>query len=206
MQREERTGRDRLAGLVGCGEGDATGDHAREASRLDLQTREVITEAGRQGELEVWGATVFDGYWKSPEANAEVFTEDGFFRTGDVFEIAGDGERLYKFVGRCKDIIIRGGLNISPDEIDNLLAGHPRIAEVAVVGYEYEIMGERIGAVVVPKPGETLTLGDLTAYLDEKGLAKIKWPEQIRCADELPYNATGKVMRREIKDLFKEDS
>ncbi len=171
---------------------------------VDLQTGDPVTKAGKQGELEIWGASVFDGYYESPEANAEVFTEDGYFKTGDVFEIAGDGDqaKFYKFVGRCKDIIVRGGVNISPDEIDNLLAGHPKVAEVAVVGYDDEVMGERIGAVVVPKPDEILTLEELTDFLREYGLAVFKLPEQLRCVDALPHNATGKVLRRELKDLF----
>ena len=163
-----------------------------------------MTEAGKQGELEIWGASVFDGYYESPETNAEVFTEDGYFKTGDVFEIAGDGDqaRFYKFVGRCKDIIVRGGVNISPDEIDNLLAGHPKVAEVAVVGYDDEVMGERVGAAVVAKPDEDVTLEELTDFLRELGLAVFKLPEQLRCVDALPHNATGKVLRRELKDLF----
>jgi len=171
---------------------------------VDLQSSDHVTEAGNQGELEIWGASVFDGYYKSPEANEEVFTEDGYFRTGDVFEIAGDGDqaKFYKFVGRCKDIIVRGGVNISPDEVDNLLAGHPKVAEVAVVGYDDEIMGERIGAVVIPKPDENVTLEELTDFLREHGLAVFKLPEQLRCVDVLPHNATGKVLRRELKDLF----
>lgn len=171
---------------------------------VDLQTGDVVSRAGQQGELEIWGTSVFDGYYKSPEANDEVFTKDGFFKTGDVFEIAGDGDtaRFYKFVGRCKDIIVRGGVNISPDEVDNLLAGHPKVAEVAVVGYDDEIMGERIGAVVVPKSGENVTLGELTGFLRGHGLAVFKFPEQLRCVDALPHNATGKVLRRDLKVLF----
>ena len=148
---------------------------------------------------------MFDGYWKSPEANAEVFTEDGYFRTGDVFEIVKDAEgepRFYKFVGRCKDIIIRGGVNISPDEIDNLLAGHPKVAEAAVVGYPDDVMGERVGAVVVPKPGEVPVLADLTDFLRSKGLAVFKLPEQLRIVGEIPHNAVGKVLRRELVGLF----
>ncbi len=174
---------------------------------VDLQSGEIVNKPGIQGELEIWGATVFDGYFKSPEANEEVFTEDGWFRTGDVFEIAGEGdkEKLYKFVGRCKDIIVRGGMNISPDEIDNLLAGHPKVAEAAVVGYDDEVMGEKVGAVVVPKPGETVSLDDITDFLREKGLAVFKLPEKLRCVDELPHNATGKVLRRELKALFDEE-
>jgi acyl-CoA synthetase (AMP-forming)/AMP-acid ligase II len=171
---------------------------------VDLRSGEVVSGPGEQGELEIWGATVFDGYWKSPDANTEVFTEDGYFKTGDVFEVAGDGNktRFYKFVGRCKDIIVRGGVNISPDEVDNLLAGHPKVAEVAVVGYDDEIMGERIGAVVVPKPGATVTLDELTVFLRQQGLAVFKLPEQLKYVDEIPHNATGKVLRRELKELF----
>ena len=170
----------------------------------DLGTREEVTEPGQQGELEIWGSTLFDGYYKSPEANAEVFTGDGYFRTGDVFEITGTGDapKFYKFVGRCKDIIVRGGVNISPDEIDNELAGHPKVAAVCVVGVDDEIMGERIGVAVVAKPGEIVTLEELTGYLKERGFAVFKLPEKLLCVDELPHNATGKIVRREVKNLF----
>ncbi|MGI9247559.1 MAG: class I adenylate-forming enzyme family protein, partial [Woeseiaceae bacterium] len=171
---------------------------------VSLESGEEVTEIGKQGELEIWGSTVFDGYYKSPEANAEVFSADGYFRTGDVFEIPGEGEqsKFYKYVGRCKDIIVRGGVNISPDEIDNELAAHPKVAEVCVVGVDDEIMGERIGAAIVPKPGETVTLEDLTGFLKEKGMAVFKLPEKLLCVDELPYNATGKIQRRDVKELF----
>ncbi len=171
---------------------------------VSLESGEEVSEVGQQGELEIWGSTVFDGYYKSPEANAECFADDGYFRTGDVFEITGDGEqpKFYKFVGRCKDIIVRGGVNISPDEIDNQLAGHPKVAEVCVVGVDDEIMGERIGAAVVAKPGETITLEELTSYLKEQGMAVFKLPEKLLCLDELPHNATGKVVRREVKEIL----
>jgi len=175
---------------------------------VSLEAGEEVTEPGKQGELEIWGSTVFDGYYESPEANAEVFSADGYFRTGDVFEIPGEGEqsKFYKYVGRCKDIIVRGGVNISPDEIDNELASHPKVAEVCVVGVDDEIMGERIGAAVVPKPGETVTLEDLTGLLKEKGMAVFKLPERLLCVDELPYNATGKIQRRDVKALFDKES
>jgi acyl-CoA synthetase (AMP-forming)/AMP-acid ligase II len=171
---------------------------------VDLQSGDIVSDPGHQGELEIWGASVFDGYWKSPEANAEVFTEDGYFRTGDLFEIAGSGDKAkyYKFVGRCKDIIVRGGVNISPDEIDSLLAGHPKVAEVGVVGYDDEVMGELVGAAVVTKPGESVVLAELTDFLREQGLAVFKLPERLVCVEELPHNATGKVLRRELKVLF----
>ena len=189
-------------------EGFEWGNRAAAQTRtrlVDLQTGEVVSEPGEQGELEIQGATVFDGYWNSPEANAEVFTDDGFFRTGDVFEIvcdADDAPRFYKFVGRCKDIINRGGVKISPDEVDNLLAGHPKVAQATVVGYPEEVMGERVGAVIVPKPGEQVTLSDVTDYLRSRGLAVFKLPEQLRVVDAIPHNAVGKVLRRELEGLF----
>jgi acyl-CoA synthetase (AMP-forming)/AMP-acid ligase II len=175
---------------------------------VSLESGEEVTEAGKQGELEIWGSTVFDGYYKSPEANAEVFSADGYFRTGDVFEVPGEGEQsnFYKYVGRCKDIIVRGGVNISPDEIDNELAAHPKVAAVCVVGVDDEILGERIGAAVVPKPGETVTLEDLTSFLKKKGMAVFKLPEKLLCVAELPYNATGKIQRRDVKTLLDKES
>ena len=171
---------------------------------VSLDSGEEVTAVGEQGELEIWGSTVFDGYYKSPEANAEVFTDDGYFKTGDVFEITGEGDRseFYKFIGRCKDIIVRGGVNISPDEIDNQLAAHPKVAGVCVVGVDDEIMGERIGAAIVPKPGETVTLEDLTTFLMSTGMAVFKLPEKLLVVEELPLNATGKVVRREVKAMF----
>ncbi len=170
----------------------------------NLADGKLVSAPGAEGELELQGASLFDGYWKSDEDNQQVFTEDGFFRTGDVFRIpqAPDKEDFYEFVGRCKDIIVRGGVNISPDELDNLLAGHPQVQAAAVVGIDDEVMGEKIGVAVVPKPGEEISLEDITAFLLAQGLAKFKLPEALCQVDELPYNAVGKVLRRELKAQF----
>lgn len=172
---------------------------------IDTESGETVSERGRQGELEIHGATIFDGYYKSPKENAEVFTSDGYFKTGDVFELAGDDDvpKFYKYVGRCKDIIVRGGVNISPSEIDNELASHPKVADVCVFGSDDDVMGERIAVAVVAKAGETVTLEDLTRYLKEKGLAVFKLPEALFCVEELPYNATGKLQRRDVKLMLK---
>jgi acyl-CoA synthetase (AMP-forming)/AMP-acid ligase II len=120
-----------------------------------------------------------------------------------MFEIAGAGEeqRFYRFVGRCKDIIVRGGVKISPDELDNLLAGHPKIAEVAVVGYADEVMEERICAVAVPRKGEVLTLGDVIEFLKAKKVAVFKLPERLMIVDRLPRNPIGKVLRHNLKEM-----
>lgn len=171
---------------------------------VDLETREVISEPGIQAELEISGPSVFDGYWQSETTNREVFSEDGFFRTGDVFEIPLDPDKsdYYHFVGRSKDIIIRGGMKISPDQIDNLLAAHPALTSAAVVGYEDPVLGERIGVAAVPAMDTELTLEMITDYLKEQGLAIFKQPERLLIVDALPLNATGKVLRRELKQLF----
>ncbi|MFK7954910.1 MAG: class I adenylate-forming enzyme family protein [Lysobacterales bacterium] len=172
-----------------------------------LDGGEEIREPGTPGELEIWGATLFDGYFKSADTNAEVFTDDGYFRTGDVFQIAGDGDQseLYEFIGRCKDIIVRGGVNISPAEIDNELTAHPKLADVCVVGIDDPVLGERIGVAVVPKPEQSVDLDDITAFLRERGMAIFKLPEQLVCVDALPYNATGKLQRRDVQRFFQSD-
>ena len=171
---------------------------------VSVETNEEILEPEQPGELLISGATVFDGYWNAPEANAEVFDEDGYFRTGDLFEISPDDteKRYYKFCGRCKDLIIRGGMNISPEELDNLLSSHPKMLEVAVTGYDDEILGEKVGVVAVVVEGETLTLDEVIEFLKDKQIAKYKMPEDLRVIDVLPKNPVGKVLRRELKDLF----
>ena len=171
---------------------------------ISVETNKEINEPGQPGELLISGATVFDGYWNAPEANAEVFDEDGFFRTGDLFEISPEDteKKFYKFCGRCKDLIIRGGMNISPEELDNLLSSHPKMLEVAVTGYDDDILGEKVGVVAVVAEGETISLDEIIDFLKDKQIAKYKMPEDLRVIDVLPKNPVGKVLRRELKDLF----
>ena len=172
---------------------------------VDPESNEEITEPGIPGELLYRGPTIFDGYWNSPEVNNEVFS-DGYFHTGDMFEIAApDGDpRYYKFVGRCKDIISRGGMKISPEELDNLLAGHPKVADAAVVGVADARLGERVGVAVVPKAGESLSLDDIIEFLKKCDVAIFKLPEMLREVDDLPRNPLGKVLRHELCGLFDE--
>ncbi len=167
---------------------------------VDPDTGAEILEPGRAGELQVRGATVFDGYFKSPEMTAAAFTADGFFRTGDLFEIAADeqGPRYYRFAGRCKQIIVRGGVKISPEELDEILAGCPGLAEGAVVGYPDDTMGERICAVVVPRPGAAIDIEQLGAHFEARGAAVFKRPERLRVVPQLPRNPVGKVVRAEL--------
>ncbi len=171
-----------------------------ETKLLDPVTREVIDEPGRPGELAIRGATVFSGYWKRPELTAESFDAEGFFLTGDLFAIDGERGDRYRFVGRSKDLIIRGGMNIAPEEIEYLLADHPGIAEVAVVGIADGRLGEEVvTAVVVPKEGGEPRLGDLVEFLKEKDIAAYKLPKKLVTTQSLPRNAVGKVLKREIR-------
>ena len=171
---------------------------------VSVETNAEIIEPGQPGELLISGATVFDGYWNAPEANAEVFDEEGFFKTGDLFEISPEDTqmRFYKFCGRCKDLIIRGGMNISPEELDNLLSAYPKMLEVAVTGYDDDILGEKVGVVAVVAEGETISLDEIIEFLRDQQIAKYKMPEDLRLIDALPKNPVGKVLRRELKDLF----
>jgi len=169
---------------------------------VDPETGVEITTPGTQGELRIAGAMTFDGYWKAPELTRLAFDEDGFFRTGDLFEIAAEaGGRFYKFVGRRKEIIIRGGVNISPAELDSLIESHPAVREAACVAYPDERLGERVCAVVALKPGQGLSLEELTAHLKQHDIATYKLPERLRIIDALPRNPLGKVLRRDLMQV-----
>ena len=169
---------------------------------VDPETGAEIKVPGTEGELRIAGAMTFDGYWKAPELTRQAFDEDGFFRTGDLFEIAPEaGGRFYRFVGRRKEIIIRGGVNISPAELDGLIESHPAVREAACVAYPDERLGERVCAVVALKPGQLLSLEALTVHLKQHDLATYKLPERLRVIDALPRNPLGKVLRRELTQV-----
>jgi acyl-CoA synthetase (AMP-forming)/AMP-acid ligase II len=160
----------------------------------------VIEDEGVPGELQIRGPTVFEGYWNAPEQTAAAFTEDGWFKTGDLFEIL-QGGRFLKFTGRCKDLIIRGGVNISPEEIDQLLGGHPLLGEASVFSMPDPVLGERVGVAIVPREGQDVTLEDVTAYLRAQDLAVFKLPERLFRFEALPRNVTNKVMRSEVRNI-----
>jgi acyl-CoA synthetase (AMP-forming)/AMP-acid ligase II len=164
---------------------------------MEPESGSEILEAHRAGEMQIRGPVVFDGYFAAPEITARSFTADGWFRTGDLFEIDASG-RYYQFVGRLKQLINRGGVKISPDEIDAVLAEHPDVAEGAVVGYPDEVLGERICAVVAPKAGRTVTVETLQDHFRSRELAIFKWPERVRLVERLPRNPLGKVIRGEV--------
>jgi non-ribosomal peptide synthetase component E (peptide arylation enzyme) len=166
---------------------------------VDVETGEEITEVGRVGELLFDGATVFDGYLGTD--NSEVFTDDGFFRTGDLVELCGEPPNFYQIAGRCKDIINRGGMKISPMEIDILLEGLPNSVEAAVCAYEDERLGEKICACVVSAPeSEQPSLHQIIQHLSDQGVARFKLPERLELFEALPRNPLGKVQRFLLQD------
>ncbi len=169
---------------------------------VDPQTEQEITAPGAEGELRIDGAMTFDGYWQAPDLTATAFDAQGFFRTGDLFEIAPEaGGRYYRFVGRCKEIIIRGGQNISPAEVDVLIESHPKVREASCAAYPDERLGERLCAVVALRPEQDLTLAELVEHLKAQGVATFKLPEKLRVVEALPRNALGKVLRRELSGV-----
>ncbi|MDE2621525.1 MAG: acyl--CoA ligase, partial [Sphingomonadales bacterium] len=120
---------------------------------VDADTAATITEPGQIGELRFKGPTIFSGYFGAPELTANAFDADGYYRSGDLFEICGDRHQFYRYAGRLKDIVIRGGMNISCQEVENLLLAHPKVHEAAVIGVPDPEFGERVCAVVAPQPG-----------------------------------------------------
>jgi cyclohexanecarboxylate-CoA ligase len=169
---------------------------------VDPESEEEIVAPGRPGELRIAGAMAFSGYWRSPDMNRAAFDEQGYFRTGDLFEIAGTGtlSRFYRFVGRFKEIIVRGGVNISPAELDDLLVGLPLLKEAATVGVPDQLLGERVAVAVVAKDGATPTLDDITAWLERSSVAIFKRPERLVIVDALPRNAMNKVVRSTLRE------
>ena len=176
-----------------------------ESRIADVITGAVIETPEQKGELQVRGGGVFDGYFAAANNKMECFTDDGFFKTGDLFVIDDTDNNFYRFVGRNKDIIIRGGMNIAPAELDSLLSGHEHIEEAAVASYPCDIMGEKIAAFVVIKEGYDMTLDELTDYLRSCEIATYKLPEKLIITEHLPRNALGKVVRFELANqLLKE--
>jgi long-chain acyl-CoA synthetase len=147
------------------------------------------------GEIAIRGHNVMKGYWRNPEATNEVM-RDGWFHTGDMARVDDDG--YYFIVDRKKDMIIRGGYNVYPREIEEVLYEHPAVAEAAVVGVPHDELGEEIGAAVALKEGAQASAEDLQAFVKDQ-VAAYKYPRRIWFVDELPKGPTGKILKREIE-------
>ncbi|MGE0066174.1 MAG: long-chain fatty acid--CoA ligase [Solirubrobacterales bacterium] len=159
---------------------------------VDEDDNEVA--AGEVGEVAIRGHNIMKGYWNRPEATAEAM-RGGWFHSGDMARTDEDG--YFYIVDRKKDLIIRGGYNVFPREVEEVLYEHPKIREAAVVGVPHEQLGEEVGAAVVLHDGEELSAEEVSAYVKEN-LAAYKYPRVVWFLDELPKGPTGKILKREI--------
>ena len=150
------------------------------------------------GELLIRGECLFSGYWRDPEATAAAFADGGWYRTGDIARLTADGY-LY-ILDRAKDMIISGGENIYPAEVEAVLAGHPAVADVAVVGRPDARWGEAVHAVIIPEPGQAdaVSADEVIGWCRER-LAHFKCPKSVEFTASFPRTTTGKVLKRELR-------
>ena len=148
---------------------------------------------GEEGELQIRGSLLFPGYFDHPEANREAFSAGGWFRTGDLAVVTGEGN--VAITGRCKDVINRGGIKYNPRDVEDLLAAHPQIDMAAIVPVPDPVLGERACCCITVAGGAAPTLDAVCAYLDENGVAKVRWPERLEVLDAMPLTATRKIVK-----------
>jgi len=161
---------------------------------VDGVEMKLADEDSGVGEIAIRGHNVMKGYWRNPEATTDVM-RDGWFHTGDMARVDDDG--YFFIVDRKKDMIIRGGYNVYPREIEEVLYEHPAVREAAVVGVPHDELGEEVGAAVALKEGATADPDELRAFVKDQ-VAAYKYPRQIWFVDELPKGPTGKILKREI--------
>jgi long-chain acyl-CoA synthetase len=150
---------------------------------------------GERGEIVMRGPFVMKGYWNKPEATADTI-KDGWFHTGDIGEVDDDG--YYFIVDRKKELVIRGGYNVYPREIEEVLYTHPAVREAAVLGMPHDELGEEVAAVVALKPGAEATPDEIKDFVKQR-VAAYKYPRKVWIEDDLPKTATGKILKREIE-------
>jgi len=166
---------------------------------VDEDCREVAD--GIPGELLTRGPYTIRGYYNAPDKNREAFTEDGFYRMGDI--VRRQGRHVFT-EGRRKDLINRGGEKISCEEVENLIYSHPKVKVVTLVAMPDPVFGEKACAFVVLKPGETLMFDELIAFLRQRNIAAFKLPERLEVVTELPLSPVGKILKRELRELITE--
>ncbi len=178
-----------------------TGGHVLDEMRLRLVDagREVRGPGVRRGQPAVRGPLASPGYFRDEAADAELFTDDGWLLLGDVVEV--DEENRLRVVGRVADVIIRGGKNISAAEVEDLVREHPSVSMVAAVGVPDTVFGERLCVVVALEAGAALSLGALTAWLQERGVTREYLPEKLVVTDAMPMAAGGKIAKARVREL-----
>jgi long-chain acyl-CoA synthetase len=187
-----------------CGPIAVNAPHARRDGSVGQILPGSSARISPEGEVELGGPGVMAGYHKIPDATRDAMTADGFFRTGDLGMVDGDG---YLFItGRAKDMIIIGGEKLAPRELEEILGKHPTVADVAVVGRKDESRGEAAVAFVVAREGQTADAATLKDFLKSKDLPNWKIPKEFVVVDELPRSPTGKVLKRELAARLEQPS
>lgn len=168
----------------------------QEARIVSVQSRQLLLH-GETGEIEVRGPHVFKGYWQRPDATAEAFSPDGWFKTGDLGWRSSDG--YITINGRARELIISGGYNVYPREVEEVLLQHPGVVEAAVFGLPHPDLGEQVAAAVVAAPGAEFSPNELADFCRHQ-LASFKKPRQVFVVDSLPRNALGKVQKHLLRE------
>jgi 2,3-dihydroxybenzoate-AMP ligase len=165
---------------------------------------ETEVQLGELGELAIRGPCTTRGYFDAEERNREAFTSDGFYRSGDLIRIRTIGERRYLiFAGRLKDVVDRGGEKVNCEEVENVALAHPAVGAIAIVGMPDRMYGERACAFVVLTSGiKSLSVSELGSFLQDRGMAKFKWPERIEIVDDFPLTSSGKISKPKLKELI----
>jgi 2,3-dihydroxybenzoate-AMP ligase len=165
---------------------------------VDPDGREV--GRGEVGELLVRGPYTIHGYYRAPEHNAKGFTADGFYRTGDVLRLDEAGSLVVE--GRSKDVINRAGEKFSAEEVENLLADHPKLQSAVLVAMPDRVMGEKGCLFAIAREGQVPTLADIVAHMESKRVARFKYPERLEIVEQFPLTGVGKISRRELREII----
>jgi long-chain acyl-CoA synthetase len=171
-------------------------DRERKPGSIGLPIDGVELRVADDGELLIRGHNVMKGYWNRPEATAAAIDADGWFHSGDIARVDDDG--YFFIVDRKKEVVIRGGFNVYPREIEEVIYEHPAVLEAAVIGVPHETLGEEVGAAITLRPGATATPAELRDYVKQR-VAAYKYPRHVWLVDQLPKGPTGKILKREIK-------
>ena len=154
---------------------------------------------GESGELLTRGPYTIRGYYRADDKNAEAFTEDGFYRMGDI--VRKQGRHVFT-EGRRKDLINRGGEKISCEEVENFILMHPAVKSVSLVAMPDPVFGEKACAFVIPKQGRTLGFEDMNAFLKQQRIASFKLPERLEVVSEFPLSPVGKILKRQLREMI----
>jgi 2,3-dihydroxybenzoate-AMP ligase len=168
-----------------------------EASLKIVNDRNEETQVGEIGELVANGLLNLRGYFRNPDENARAFDEKGFFHTGDLMSRRQDGRFVVE--GRKKDMVIRGGENVYPEAVEDLLIRHPKVMYVAVVGMPDDKLGEKLCAFIQPEEGQSINFDEVKSHMEEHGVAVFQWPERLEILDGWPLTAVNKIDKRRLR-------